>query len=956
MVAKIEEDFEDKRRSALKDLERSLLAERQAQYKKAIESSNTEWTTIINRNKLVSQTIVSPNHYYKYPFKKRQLGSELLTMKSCPGSSPQKSLLADKVDSILDEMVENNQIIGDIGTWCDPHTYTRGLQVYLHVREGVMFYKSRWRAPRSKTSTIYVVIKQRDHTKQVKQLEMKVQSASLHSYTLETIVLTIQKGEMMREIAVNCRSRGTVANRLAGAKHIQRALLDVHTLPLGGRLSRHKLTAVHGPIDACKLFERAVHLFEPAGFICVGIALGGYVAKDIIYQRGRVEIDKIVVSEQEPTEIHYFGHVTGYQPIRRQYFLGFGRFSSSFQMDKIAAEEERSSTTSIYKSALASALSPEKQRAVLEQFSTQLESIEIQLRAAEATRASTLEHKIAERKRKREMQLREEFEAEKLVNQGPVNRGPTVRAVTDRNNKTNQNSLFRSCDWLSANQGPVFPDHDSVGSCYRTEKKIREEGTMTDEQAQTALDHLRETQSRETESLEKRLITREQETLSKMDKIAAEEERSSTTSIYKTALASALSPEKQRAVLEQFSTQLESIEIQLRAAEATRASTLEHKIAERKRKREMQLREEFEAEKLGPATTTIPPSSSGIMGPVSAGGAAVSAELSARHSESLAVLEREGQDEMDRLEEQLGAGESGEIEKLNVEQATAQGKQVRELKNRQEAELRARTGEMSPEEAGRIAAEHAQSMKELKDRLETDKMRQESKLREQLAKKREARTRELRAQQEAKRAREIREQEDEMAELRGSAIKEAETSAIRQGIADGYSAEEAVRGVLLERQTREQSELLASLETEQDRRLRDTLDGIERRRDEEKRLLKEKHNREIAAAEGDDDKLAELRNAHAQEMGDFDRETEAQLSAAKRDLELDFESRKGDALLDQRKRHLEELAQQANVSSLPLCLSLSLSFSLCLSLCLSLSLSLCLSLCLSLPHYPYCRS
>eukprot|EP00116_Pleurobrachia_bachei_P017124 sb/3477386/ len=35
---------------------------------------------------------------------------------------------------------------------------------------------------------------------------------------------------------------------------------------------------------------------------------------------------------------------------------------------------------------------------------------------------------------------------------------------TDRNKLTaNQNSLFRSRDWLSANQGPVFPD--SVGSC-----------------------------------------------------------------------------------------------------------------------------------------------------------------------------------------------------------------------------------------------------------------------------------------------------------------------------------------------------------------------------------------------------------------------------------------------------------------------------------------------------------
>ena len=75
----------------------------------------------------------------------------------------------------------------------------------------------------------------------------------------------------------------------------------------------------------------------------------------------------------------------------------------------------------------------------------------------------------------------------------------------------------------------------------------------------------------------------------------------------------------------------------------------------------------------------------------------------------------------------------------------------------------------------------------------------------------------------------MREQKEEMDELRGGAIKEAESSAIKQGIAEGYSAEEAVRGVLLERQTREQSELLASLQTEQDRLLRDTLGGIERR-------------------------------------------------------------------------------------------------------------------------------
>eukprot|EP00116_Pleurobrachia_bachei_P004316 sb/3464578/ len=40
---------------------------------------------------------------------------------------------------------------------------------------------------------------------------------------------------------------------------------------------------------------------------------------------------------------------------------------------------------------------------------------------------------------------------------------PPVKPGTDRNKlTTNQNSLFRSRDWLSANQGPVFPD--SVGS------------------------------------------------------------------------------------------------------------------------------------------------------------------------------------------------------------------------------------------------------------------------------------------------------------------------------------------------------------------------------------------------------------------------------------------------------------------------------------------------------------
>ena len=44
----MEEDFEEKRRTALRDLERNLLAERQAKYREAIESSNTEVGAILD--------------------------------------------------------------------------------------------------------------------------------------------------------------------------------------------------------------------------------------------------------------------------------------------------------------------------------------------------------------------------------------------------------------------------------------------------------------------------------------------------------------------------------------------------------------------------------------------------------------------------------------------------------------------------------------------------------------------------------------------------------------------------------------------------------------------------------------------------------------------------------------------------------------------------------------------
>eukprot|EP00116_Pleurobrachia_bachei_P004648 sb/3464910/ len=98
-------------------------------------------------------------------------------------------------------------------------------------------------------------------------------SYEIYRFLLSHISL-LPRGVSRKNVSVCLMSADEFANRLAGAKPIQRALLDVHTLPLvlschfivfpvilsdlytnlseGGRLSRHKLTAVHGPIDPCK--------------------------------------------------------------------------------------------------------------------------------------------------------------------------------------------------------------------------------------------------------------------------------------------------------------------------------------------------------------------------------------------------------------------------------------------------------------------------------------------------------------------------------------------------------------------------------------------------------------------------------------------------------------------------------------------------------------------------------
>eukprot|EP00116_Pleurobrachia_bachei_P005074 sb/3465336/ len=48
---------------------------------------------------------------------------------------------------------------------------------------------------------------------------------------------------------------------------------------------------------------------------------------------------------------------------------------------------------------------------------------------------------------------------------------PTRNRPKQVNNQYNQNSLFRSCDWLSTNQGPVFPD--SVVTYRKSKQPIR---------------------------------------------------------------------------------------------------------------------------------------------------------------------------------------------------------------------------------------------------------------------------------------------------------------------------------------------------------------------------------------------------------------------------------------------------------------------------------------------------
>eukprot|EP00116_Pleurobrachia_bachei_P006752 sb/3467014/ len=69
-----------------------------------------------------------------------------------------------------------------------------------------------------------------------------------------------------------------------------------------------------------------------------------------------------------------------------------------------------------------------------------------------------------------------------------------TRPGTDRNKlTTNQNSLFRSRDWLSANQGPVFPD--SVGSCTRhtlTKDKTTTKVQRTDRNTLTGYQPIRD--------------------------------------------------------------------------------------------------------------------------------------------------------------------------------------------------------------------------------------------------------------------------------------------------------------------------------------------------------------------------------------------------------------------------------------------------------------------------------
>ena len=188
--------------------------------------------------------------------------------------------------------------------------------------------------------------------------------------------------------------------------------------------------------------------------------------------------------------------------------------------------------------------------------------------------------------------------------------------------------------------------------------------------------------------------------------------------------------------------------MKLKQNESHQTADLESKIAERKRRQQIALRQEYEnkrmqelkeAQELLKPKKTENSSSLKLTVPV-VNGIVVSSEaeeaLSKKHTETLSQLRQEQQEELEALEEKLGATNEGEEEKKMQEIHSANTQELRERKNKLQAELAARV-DLNPEEAAKIQETHEKELGKLKDKLEASKLRQEADLKEQLARRRQ---------------------------------------------------------------------------------------------------------------------------------------------------------------------------------------------------------------------------
>lgn len=92
------------------------------------------------------------------------------------------------------------------------------------------------------------------------------------------------------------------------------------------------------------------------------------------------------------------------------------------------------------------------------------------------------------------------------------------------------------------------------------------------------------------------------------------------------------------------------------------------------------------------------------------------------------------------------------------------------------------------------------------------------------------------------------------------------------------------------------------------------LADLENRLKLERKELTDKHTAELAALPEDEEEArADLLNKQQQELIEFDKRASAEKAAFLQESMLDWETRRSDALLDLRRKHLQELAKHAQV-------------------------------------------